>query len=127
MNGFGSQSIGSGQFIFVSTDRDFVRYDNRLLAAENDRLLLARNEPPLRKLVKVTKADQWQMLFFAMDLECELSFLLIPTKDSSSSRQEEPSDCGIPMNRAIAYGRRGVHLAYKRKKVTSAPRVSRAS
>jgi hypothetical protein len=53
----------SGPLKFVRANRDFVRYANHLVASASDRFLLARDEALLRKLVKVTKADQWQNSF----------------------------------------------------------------
>jgi hypothetical protein len=54
---------GSGQLRFVRAKRDFVRYANQLVASASDRFILARDEPLLRKLVKVTRADQWKNSF----------------------------------------------------------------
>jgi hypothetical protein len=51
---------GSSPLRFMRANRDFVRYSNRFVASASDRFLLARDEPLLRKLVKVTRADQWQ-------------------------------------------------------------------
>jgi hypothetical protein len=53
----------SGPLKFVRANGDFVRYANSLVASASDRFLLARDEALLRKLVKVTKADQWQNSF----------------------------------------------------------------
>ena len=50
---------GPGPLKFVRANRDFVRYVNRLVAAESDRFLIARDQALLKKLVKITKADQW--------------------------------------------------------------------
>jgi hypothetical protein len=54
---------GSGPLRFLRADRDFVRFTNQHVAAASDRFLLARDEALLRKLVKATKADQWQNNF----------------------------------------------------------------
>jgi hypothetical protein len=54
---------GSGQLRFVKANRDFMRSANRLVAAESDRFLIARDEALLKKLVKITKADQWKNTF----------------------------------------------------------------
>jgi hypothetical protein len=54
---------GSGPLRFLRANRDFVRFANQHVAAASDRFLLARDEPLLRKLVKRTKADQWQNSF----------------------------------------------------------------
>jgi hypothetical protein len=48
---------------FVRANRDFVRFVNVLVASNSDRFLIARDEALLRKLVKVTKIDQWQNSF----------------------------------------------------------------
>jgi hypothetical protein len=58
-----ARNDGSGPFKFVKANRDLVRHCNRLVTSESDRFLLARDEALLRKLVKVTKADQWQNTF----------------------------------------------------------------
>lgn len=59
-----ARSDGSGRPLkFMRANRDFVRYTNNLVAAATDRFLLARDEALLRKLVKVTKADQWKNSF----------------------------------------------------------------
>lgn len=54
---------GSGPIKFVRANRDFVRFTNQLVASASDRFLLARDEALLKKLVKATKADQWQNSF----------------------------------------------------------------
>ena len=54
---------GSGPLEFVRANRDFVRFTNQLVASASDRFLLARDEALLKKLVKATKADQWQNSF----------------------------------------------------------------
>jgi hypothetical protein len=54
---------GSGPLKFVRANRDFVRFTNQLVASASDRFLLARDEALLKKLVKTTKADQWQNNF----------------------------------------------------------------
>jgi hypothetical protein len=54
---------GAGPLKFVRANRDFVRFANQLVASASDRFLLARDEALLRKLVKVTKADQWRNNF----------------------------------------------------------------
>ncbi len=50
----------SGPIKFVRANRDFVRTTNQRIASASNRFLLARDEALLRKLVKVTRADQGQ-------------------------------------------------------------------
>jgi hypothetical protein len=54
---------GSGLFKYVKATRDFVRFVNIQVVAVSNRFFVARDEALLRKLVKVTKADQWQNSF----------------------------------------------------------------
>ena len=54
---------GSEPLKFVRASRNFVRFTNQLVASTSDRFLLARDEALLKKLVKATKADQWQNNF----------------------------------------------------------------
>jgi len=54
---------GSGPLNFERANRDFVRFTNQLVASASDRFLLARDEALLKKLVKATRADQWQNNF----------------------------------------------------------------
>ena len=54
---------GTGALRFVRANRDFVRFANQLVASASDRFLLARDEALLKRLVKSTKADQWQNSF----------------------------------------------------------------
>jgi len=63
---------GSGSMKFAEANRDFVRHVNRLIAAASDRFLLARDEALLRKLVRITKADQWQNSFMPSLIAPEL-------------------------------------------------------
>jgi hypothetical protein len=58
-----ARNDGSGPLKFARANRDFVRSANRLVAAESDRFLIARDEALLKKLVKITKADQWENTF----------------------------------------------------------------
>lgn len=53
----------SGSLKFVRANRDFVRFANQLVTSASDRFLLARDEALLKKLVKSTKADEWQNSF----------------------------------------------------------------
>jgi len=40
--------------------KDFVRFINAQVAANSDRIIIGKDEALLRKLVKITKADQWR-------------------------------------------------------------------
>lgn len=54
---------GSGPLRFLRANRHFVTFTNQHVAAGSDRFFLARDEALLKKLVKTTKADQWQNSF----------------------------------------------------------------
>ncbi len=70
-----ARSDGSGLLRFLQANRDLVRYVNQRVASASDCFILTRDEPLLRRVVKVTKADQWRNAFMpavvAPEMEAE--------------------------------------------------------
>lgn len=51
---------GKGFLRHVKAGRDFVRYANQTVTRNCDRFLIGRDEAHLRKIVQLTKIDQWK-------------------------------------------------------------------